>query len=101
MNVSYEEMRVDREEKDTQGDEFDPISDREEDDEENSIQTQPIGQVLSGKSQGKKQRRNVSIPETGHENEDDEPTLPLPDTQQRLSGRVWKRPRLLEGYEVQ
>ena len=52
--LSYEEMQVDREEKDTQGDEFDPISDHEEDDEENSIQIQPIGQALNGKSQGKK-----------------------------------------------
>lgn len=78
-----------------------PISDNEEDDEGDSIQIQQISQVPGGKSRGKQQRSIASMPEGGCENEDDEPTLPLPDTQQRMSGRVRKRPRLLEGYEVQ
>lgn len=97
--LSYEEVQADREEKDTKASEFDPISDNEEDDEGDLIQIQQISQVPGGKSQGKQQRSIASMPEGGCENEDDEPTLPLP--QQRMSGRVQKRPRLLEGYEVQ
>ena len=97
--LSYEEVQADREEKDTKASEFDPISDNEKGDEEYSIQIQQIGQAPSGKSQGKQRRSIASMPEGGCENEDDEPTLPLP--QQRMSGRVRKRPRLLEGYEVQ
>lgn len=41
------------------------------------------------------------MPKEGHENEGDEFTLPLPDAQQRMSGRARKRSRLLEGYEIE
>lgn len=93
--LSDEEIQADKEEHDTQESEIDPISDNEEGDEGDPIQMQQTGQAPSEKSRGKQRRSNASRPEPDHENEDDELTLPLPDTQQRISERIRKRPRLL------
>lgn len=100
--LSHEDKQAAKEEKDTQASEFDPISDNEEGGEGESIQIQPPGQAQSEKSQGKRRRSVASVPEEGNEDEeDDEIVLPLPNTQQRISGRVRKRSKLLEGYEVE
>jgi hypothetical protein len=100
--LSHEDKQAATEEKDTQASEFDPISDNEEGDEGDSTQIQPTGQAQSEKSQGKRRRSIASVPEEGNKDEeDDEMVLPLPDTQQRISGRVRKRSKLLEGYEVE
>lgn len=85
MSISHIKRCRDSEEKDTQASEFDPISDNEESDEGDSIQIQQTGQAPSGRSQRKQRRSIASMPERGHENEDYEPTLLLPETLTRNS----------------
>lgn len=99
--LSYEEMQAAREERDTQANGFDPISDDEEGEEGDSTQIRCTDQAPSERSQGKRRRSAGSRPEESRGDEDeDAEVLPLPNMQQRMSGRVRKRSRLLDGYET-
>lgn len=103
--LSFEEIQTAREERDTQASEFDTISDDEEGGEGDSTQIRYTDQGPSERSQGKRRRSVISIPEEGQRDEDEDEgedtgDLPLPDMQQRMSGRVRKRSRLLDGYEA-
>ncbi|OQE58765.1 hypothetical protein PENNAL_c0360G08151, partial [Penicillium nalgiovense] len=99
--LSYEEMQAAREERDTQANGFDPISDDEEGEEGDSTQIRCTDQAPSERSQGKRRRSAGSRPEESRGDEDeDAEALPLPNMQQRMSGRARKRSRLLDGYET-
>jgi hypothetical protein len=96
--LSNEEQQALDEEKDAQQlqDTLEPISDNEEDDGLEISIDQPATQQLSKRAQGKRRRSMVSNGEQeGQEPflSDDEVFLPLPDTQQRISGRNRKRTR--------
>lgn len=99
--LSYEETQAAREERDTQTNGFDPISDDEEGEERDPTQIRCRDQAPSERNQGKRRRSAGARPEesSGDEDEDTE-VLPLPNMQQRISGRVRKRSRLLDGYET-
>jgi hypothetical protein len=99
--LSYKEIQAASEERDTEASGFDPISDDEEGGEEGSIRIQLPNQAPSERSQGKRRLSVRSTPEEGNrDNDKDVRDLPLPDMQQRTSGRVRKRSRLLDGYET-
>lgn len=70
----------------------DPISDDEEDNVDDS--PDPNAKIRSQRALGKRRKSIASEPEEGEAHEsDDEAVLPLPDTQQRVSGRARKRSR--------
>ncbi|GFF54131.1 hypothetical protein IFM58399_09749 [Aspergillus lentulus] len=96
--LSNEEQQALDEEKDAQQlqDTLEPISDNEEEDGLEISIDQPATQQLSKRAQGERRRSMVSNGEQeGQEPflSDDEVVLPLPDTQQRISGRNRKRTR--------
>ncbi|KAJ5456131.1 uncharacterized protein N7458_003714 [Penicillium daleae] len=95
--LSHQEKQAAKEEKDIKENNFDPISDDEEDPA--SILSQPPVQLLSEKALGKRRRSDTSEPDED-ENNDDDAEVPLPDTQHRVSGRVRKRSKRLDGYEL-
>lgn len=68
-------------------------------------QYQPGPEVPSQHGLGKRRNSVVSEHEDQGSNEldnddADQPDLPLPDTQLRTSGRIRKRSRFLDGYEI-
>jgi len=82
----------------------DPISDDEED-EGPSTELQATSQPratshgLSAKALGKRRLRNIAK-DAESDQEDDSKVPSLPEMQHRVSGRVRKRSRLLDGYET-
>jgi hAT family dimerisation domain. len=100
--LSSNEIEAGVEEHDAQDDEnLEPISDDEEDEVSSVIV--PSQQAMKAASKialGKRPSGITSEPENEGENSGDEVDLPLVDTQLRASGRVRKRPKLLDGYEV-
>lgn len=96
-----EDIQAASEEMDTQAIVFDPISDDEEGGEGGSTQIRCTYQSPSERSQGKRRLSVRSTPEeVNGDDDEDARVLPLPDIQQRTSGRVRKRSRLLGGYET-
>lgn len=78
-------------------DNIEPISDREEDDDDEEVR------LLSVRA-GKRRRSTISEDENdqiGEDNNDDSDRLPIMQSQIRESGRVRKRPKGIEGFEVQ
>lgn len=96
--LSHQEKQTAKEEKSTKENDFDPISDDEEEDPP-STQSQPPVQPLSERALGKR-RRSVTSEQDEVENNDDDAEVPLPGTQHRVSGRVRKRSKRLDGYEL-
>ena len=102
--LSAQEIQVAKEERTQQQITVDPISDDEEDEgpstEFRATSHGPAAsQGPSANSLGK--RRLVNIAEDVESNqEDDREMTSLPDMQHRVSGRVRKRSRLLDGYET-
>ena len=102
--LSVREIQAVNEEKAPQLPFFDPISD-DEDPEETSTRVQPEHIVLSSQALGKRPIRSISqdreerVINEGDMNNDGE-LVTLPDTQHRVSRRVRKRSRLLDGYET-
>lgn len=103
--LTHEEIQAVNEENNIQENDFEPISDDDEEEEEDNtapILTQPMPQAPSERAQRKRRRSVASEPEIEEATEtgDDEAVLPLPETQQRVSGRSRKRSKLLDGYEL-
>jgi hypothetical protein len=100
--LSEGEIEADHEEKDAQQLEgtVDPISDDEESDEDYAqeglvlIQAQSATQGPSKRALGKRRKSVASERDTeGHGDSNEEEDVPLPETQQRVSGRSRKRSR--------
>jgi len=100
--LSSNEVEAGIEEKDAQDDEdLDPISDNEEDEVLNMVvSSQYTIYTASEVALGKRPRDITSEPEDEGEDSDNEVDLPLGNTQLRVSRRVRKRSKLLDGYEV-
>jgi hypothetical protein len=114
--LSTQEIQAAKEERTPQQLAVDPISDNEED-EGSTIQLQARSQPratsqalttlqttqgLSAKALGKRRLSNIAS-DVGDDEEDDgqdSEAIPLPEIQNRVSGRVRKRSRLLDGYEM-
>jgi hypothetical protein len=109
--LSAQEIQAAKEERTQQQITVDPISDDEED-EGPSTQLQATSQLrptsqapaasqgLSANALGKRRLSNIAKDAEDDEEEDDSEVTPLPETQHRVSGRVRKRSRLLDGYET-
>lgn len=108
--LSHEEIQAAQEEKDTRANDLEPISDddedKDEDEEEDAVSNnavsddiRPTVQPPSGRALGKRRKSTASEPEDKEQDNEDS-DLPLPDIQHRVSGRVRKRSKLLDGYEV-
>lgn len=103
--LSTQEIQAAKEERTQQQLTVDPISDNEED-EGPTTQLQATSQAVQGPSVnalGKRRLSNIANDMRDDEEEDNgqEPEeIPLPETQHRVSGRVRKRSRLLDGYET-
>jgi hypothetical protein len=97
-HLSHQEKQAAKEEKDTKENDFDPISDDEEQDPALALSQPPV-HPLSEKALGKRRRSVISEPDE-EENNDDDAEVPLPDIQHRISGRVRKRSKRLDGYEL-
>jgi hypothetical protein len=100
--LSKGEIEADQEEKDAQQVEgtVDRISEDEESNTEDTQEDLVLVQAQSatqGPSKGAPRKRRKSVasePDTeGHRDSNEEEGIPLPDTQQRVSGRSRKRPR--------
>jgi hypothetical protein len=100
--LSEGEIEADHEEKDAQQLEgtIDPISDDEESNEDDTqeglvlVQAQSATQGPSKRTPGKRRKSVASEPDTeGYRDSNEEEDIPLPETQQRVSGRSRKRPR--------
>lgn len=96
--LSHQERQTAKEEKNTKETTFDPISDNDEEEDLASTQPQPTVQPLSERALGKRRKSVISEPD--EDENDDDTDVPLPDTQHRVSGRVRKRSKLLDGYEL-
>jgi hypothetical protein len=103
--LSHEEIQANQEEKDTNTPYIEPISDDDEGDEEvDEVIEDDVDlvrdtiQPLVDKAQPQRRQRALSDLEDGEHEEEGEPNLP--NTQNRHSGRVRKRSRLLDGYET-
>jgi hypothetical protein len=115
--ATQQELEAAAEEKAAQApqDTLDPISDNEED-ESLATSVGPSIQIISERSLGKRRRSIISnasdpkddqIDADADTDGDEDDAILLPpllggesSTQQRVSGRVRKRSRLLDGYEV-
>lgn len=100
--LSKGEIEADHKEKDTQQLEgtVDPISDDEESNADDTqedcflVQAQSATQGPSKRAPRKRRKSVASEPDTeGHRDSNEEEDIPLPETQQRVSGRSRKRPR--------
>jgi len=102
--LSAQEIQAAKEERTQQQITVDPISDDEED-EGPSTELQATSQPratshgLSAKALGKRRLRNIAE-DAESDQEDDSKVTSLPEMQHRVSGRVRKRSRLLDGYET-
>ncbi|OQD74718.1 hypothetical protein PENANT_c168G01573 [Penicillium antarcticum] len=109
--LSAQEIQAAKEERTQQQFAGDPISDNEEDEGSSTqlqtrSQPQATSQAAEGpsaKALGKRRLINVAddvgIDEEEEDGQESE-AIPLPETQHRVSGRVRKRSKLLEGYET-
>lgn len=108
--LSHEEIQAAQEEKDTRANDLEPISDDDEDEDgdedEDAVSNnavsddiQPTVQPPSGRALGKRRKSTASEPEEKEQDNEDS-DLPLPEIQHRVSGRVRKRSKLLDGYEI-
>ena len=101
--LSHEEIQANQEEKDTNTYHIEPISDDNEGDND-EVNKDDVHVVLNtiqplvDKAQSKRRQRALSELEDREHEEEGEPNLP--NTQNRHSGRVRKRSRLLDGYEI-
>jgi hypothetical protein len=109
--LSAQEIQAAKEERTQQQLVVDPISDNEEDEGSTTqlqarSQPQATSQAAQGpsvKALGKRRLSNIDNDMRDDEEEDDgqeSEDIPLPETQHRVSGRVRKRSRLLDGYET-
>ena len=89
----HKEVAAATEANETRDEPFDPISDTEEDDEDQTCEVQPPNVQSFPRS-----CTTTLDLEAMDEDDDDDASLPLPDTQQRVSSRKRKRLRLLDGY---
>jgi hypothetical protein len=104
--LSAQEIQAAKEERTQQQITVDPISDDKED-KGPSTELQAISQLRatshspSTKAIGKRRLRNIAK-DTESDQEDNSKVTSLPEIQQqhRVSGRVRKRSRLLDGYET-
>ncbi|CAP94930.1 hypothetical protein N7489_004599 [Penicillium chrysogenum] len=111
--LSHEEVQANQEAKSTDAHQLEPISDYDEceSDRADEDEIEPVPdptrmepsellpcQPLVNGPQPKRRQRGLSEKEEGEHEDNSEPGLP--DTQNRHSGRVRKRSRLLDGYEV-
>lgn len=111
--LSHEEIQANQEAKSTDAHQLEPISDYDEceSDRADEDEIEPVldptrmepsellpYQPLVNGPQPKRRQRGLSEKEEGEHEDNSEPGLP--DTQNRHSGRVRKRSRLLDGYEV-
>jgi hAT family protein len=102
--LSAQEIQAAKEERTQQQITVDPISDNEEDEGSSAeLQTTSHGLVTlqgpSANSLGKRRLRNMAE-NIESDQEDDSEVTSLPDIQHRVSGRVRKRSRLLDGYQT-
>lgn len=104
--LSHEEIQAKQEEKDTNPHHLEPISDNDEGDNhdgdkgDNDDVVLDIVQPPHGKAQTKRRQSAISELEDGEQDTHEDDGPPLPSTQNRHSGRVRKRSRLLDGYET-
>jgi hypothetical protein len=96
--LSAQEIQAAKEERTQQQITVDPISDDEED-EGPSTELQATSHGPSAKALGKRRLRNIAK-DAESDQEDDSKVTSLPEMQHRVSGRVRKRSRLLDGYET-
>ena len=102
--LSAQEIQAAKEERTQQQITVDPISDDEED-EGPSTELRATSHLRetshgpSAKALGKRRLRNISE-DAESDQEDDSEVTSLPEMQHRVSGRVRKRSRLLDGYET-
>lgn len=96
--LSTQEIQAAKEERTQQQITVDPISDDEEDE---GLSTEPHEtlQGPSAKALGKRRLRDIAE-DAESDQEDDSEVTSLPEIQYRVSGRVRKRSRLLDGYEM-
>lgn len=101
--LSHEEIQASQEEKNTDTYPLEPISDNDEghDEGHDEVNEDDVSVVRNAvnRAQSKRRQRASSEPDKGQHEEEGEPILP--NTQSRHSGRVRKRSRLLDGYEVE
>lgn len=102
--LSHEEKQAEQEEKDTNANNLEPISDNDEgnnegNNEANNNITHHNVRLLSEKAQGKRRQSIASELEDEEQDSNQENDVPLPSIQNRHSGRVRKRSRLLDGYD--
>lgn len=101
--LSHQEKQAAKEERNTKESDFDPISDNEEEDPEPTLSQRPV-QPPSERALGKRRRSVASEPDNDDNNDDGDDyeyaEAPLPDMQHRVSGRVRKRSKLPDGYEL-
>jgi hypothetical protein len=86
----YEEGELDKTPEETEG--FEPISDTKEDKDEVDKEDSRLSSIQAGK-------RPIRVLSDIGKSEDDLVSL-MPESQIRASGRVRKRPRVLDNYEV-
>ena len=96
--LSTQEIQAAKKERTQQQITVDPISDDEED-EVLSTEPQETLQGPSAKVLGKRRLRDIAE-DAESDQEDDSEVASLPEIQYRVSGRVRKRSRLLDGYEM-
>jgi hypothetical protein len=96
--LSAQEIQAAKEERTQQQITIDPISDDEED-EGPSTELQAASHGPSAKALGKRRLRDVAE-DAESDRDDDMDATSLPEMPHRLSGRVRKRSRLLDGYET-
>ncbi|CAG7952984.1 unnamed protein product [Penicillium salamii] len=111
--LSHEEIQANQEANSTDAHQLEPISDHDEceSDRADEDEIEPVldpaqikpsvflpDQPLFNGPQLKRRQRGLSEQEEREHEDNSEPGLP--DTQNRHSGRVRKRSRLLDGYEV-
>jgi ABC-type uncharacterized transport system involved in gliding motility auxiliary subunit len=102
--LSAQEIQAAKEEKTQQQITVDPISDNEEDagpsTELRATSHRPAAsQGPSANALGKRRLSSIAKDTEGDQEDDSEVTF-LPEIQHRVSGRVRKRSRLLDGYET-
>lgn len=99
--LTHEEIQANQEEKDISTQHLEPISDNEEGEEEIEGEiTVVLDTIQPSVDRAQSLRRQRALSELDDKEDRDEGEPSLPNTQNRHSGRVRKRSRLLEGYET-
>jgi hypothetical protein len=102
--LSAQEIQAAKQERTQQQITVDPISDDEKDEEPSTelratSQLRATSHYPSAKALGKRRLRDIAEDAESDQKDDSEVTS-LPEMQNRVSGRVRKRSRLLDGYET-